>query len=238
MIYQFQRRNTLHCVGVKLDGNGKKIGQQYDLDTTQIGFAANNKIYTSIYSEDKKRIMIFKINNRNQKNFFFTTLLYNEQMELLGRNRLSIAMEERNDFFTDFLLTNEGDLVFGKFRRNANSDLISKVMMVLKTPEALEFSVKDVATRNLILDEIKLKVDNSNKRVLFSALYYKQRRGNIEGLYSLRWDKERNEKLNDSLTVLMKSFAHLPKVRKQIEEWLLMIILSKTSSPEKTAVIL
>jgi len=211
MIYQYQRRNILYCVGVKLDGNARKIGQPYDLDTTQIGFAANNKIYTSIFSEDKKRIMIFKINNRNQKNFFFSTFLYNDRMELSGRNRLNIAMEERNDFFTDFLLTNEGDLVFGKFRRTPNSDLISKVMMVIKKPEALEFSVKDVDTRNLILDELKLKVDNSNKRILLNALYYKQRRGNIEGLYSLRWDKETNAKLNDSLTVFNDDLRSLAK---------------------------
>jgi hypothetical protein len=211
MVYQFQRRNTLYCVGVKLDGNGKMIGKPYDLDTTQIGFSASNKIYTTIHSEDKKRIMIFKINNRNQKSFFFTTLLYNDQMELQGRNRLSIAMEERNDFFTDFLLTNEGDLVFGKFRRTQNSDLISKIMMVKKAPEDIEFSTRDVDTRSLILDEIKLKVDNSNKRILLSALYYKQRRGNIEGLYSLRWDKERNEKLNDSLTVFNDELRSLAK---------------------------
>src|SRR4028118_1820348 len=38
MIYQYQRRNILYCVGVKLDGNARRIGQPYDLDTTQIGF--------------------------------------------------------------------------------------------------------------------------------------------------------------------------------------------------------
>ncbi|MEJ7768037.1 MAG: hypothetical protein WKF89_09510 [Chitinophagaceae bacterium] len=211
MIYQYQKRSTLYCVGVKMDGGGKMMGQALDLDTTQIGFAANNKIYTTIFSEDKKKVMIFKINNRNQKNFFFTTLLFNDQLDLLGRNRLNIAMEERNDYFTDFLLSNEGDLVFGKFRRSGNTDLISKVMMVIKTPEAIEFAVKDVLTGDLILDELKLKVDNSNKRILLNALYYKQRRGNIEGLYSLRWDKDRNVKLNDSLIVFNDELRSMAK---------------------------
>ncbi len=211
MIYQYQKRNTLYCVGEKYDGNGKIIGQPVNLDTTHIGFAASNKVYTTINSEDKKKIMIFKINNRNQKMFYFTTLLFNDQLELLGRNRLGIPMEERNDYFTDFLLSNEGDLIFGKFRRSPNSDLISKVMMVIKTPEAIEFSVKEVETRKLILDELKLKVDNSNKRILLNALYYRQRRGNIEGLYSLRWDKEKNEKINDSLVVFNEDLRALGK---------------------------
>ncbi len=49
--------------------------------------------------------MVFKINSRNPKNFIFTTMLYNSNMELLGKNRMDMPMEERNDFFTDFLLT-------------------------------------------------------------------------------------------------------------------------------------
>jgi hypothetical protein len=122
-----------------------------------------------------------------------------------------MSMEERNDYFTDFLLTNEGDLVFGKFRRNPNNDLISKVMMVIKTPEAIEFAVNDVDTRGLILDELKLKIDNSNKRILLNALYYRQRRGNIEGLYSLLWDKNQNRKLSDSLTVFNDELRSIAK---------------------------
>ena len=200
MIYQYQRRNTLYCVGVKLDGNGQMMGKPIDLDTTQIGFAASNKIYTTIFSEDKKRIMIFKINNRNQKSFFYTNLLFNDQLELLARNRMNMAMEERNDYFTDFLLTNEGDMVFGVFRRSSSNDQITKVMMVTKTPDALDFTVKDIEIGTLILDELKLKVDNSNKRILLNALFYKQRRGNIEGLYSLSWDKVANVKLKENLT--------------------------------------
>ncbi|MEP7259331.1 MAG: hypothetical protein ABI687_13105, partial [Flavitalea sp.] len=40
-----------------------------------------------------------------------------------------------------------------------------------------------------VLDEIKVKVDNTNRRYLFSSLYYKQKRGNVEGIYTVTWDK-------------------------------------------------
>ncbi|MEO6916406.1 MAG: hypothetical protein ABI151_12820 [Chitinophagaceae bacterium] len=211
MVYQYQKRSVVYCMGVKLDGNGKQVGNPIELDTTHIGFAANNKVYTTIFSDDKKKIMIFKINNRNQRNFLFTTFLFSSQMELLGKNRLPLAMEERNDFFTDFLLSNEGDFIFGKFKRVSNSDLISNLMMVLKAPDAIDFSVKEVDTRKLILDELKVKVDNSNKRILVSALYYRQRRGNIEGLYSLLWDKTNNVKLSDSVTVFSDDLRSIAK---------------------------
>ena len=69
MIYQYQRRSIIHCNAVKIDGNGKKLGDIIHLDTTQLGFAANNKIYTVLSSEDKNKIIVFKINSKNRRNY-------------------------------------------------------------------------------------------------------------------------------------------------------------------------
>ncbi|GAC1587257.1 MAG: hypothetical protein NVS3B8_01320 [Chitinophagaceae bacterium] len=197
MIYEFQRRGVVHCMAAKLDGNVKNITDPIELDTTQVGFASNNKIYTTINSDDKQNIMVFKINSRNRDNFVFTTLLYNKDLLLQHKNRMGIAMEERNDFFTDFLLTNDGELVFGKFLRQNNNDYITKLAMVIKYPDSPELSVTNVDLGGKILDEIKIKADNTNKRILLNAFYYKQKRGNIEGLYSLLWDKVNNKKIRE-----------------------------------------
>ncbi len=51
----------------------------------------------------------------------------------------------------------------------------------------------------MILDELKLKVDNFNKRYLLSAFYYKQRKGNIEGLFTVIWDKSSDSKFKESI---------------------------------------
>ena len=76
MIYEYQKRSIVHCSAVKIDGKGKKIGEVMELDTTHIGFAANNKLYTVLSSEDKSRIIVFKINSRNKSNFVITKLLF------------------------------------------------------------------------------------------------------------------------------------------------------------------
>jgi hypothetical protein len=131
----------------------------------------------------------------------FTTLLFNNNLELLGKHRLPINMEERNDFFTDFLLTNEGELVFGKFVRQNFNEYITKLSMVVKYPDSTSFSVRDIDIGGKILDEIKIKADNTNKRILLNAFYYKQKRGNIEGLYSLVWDKQQNQKLREITSI-------------------------------------
>ena len=86
MIYQFQQKSILYCMAIRIDSSGKFQTKPIELDTTRIGWAANNKIYNTIYSDDKKQIMVFKINSRNQKNFVFTTMLFDETLLRKVRN--------------------------------------------------------------------------------------------------------------------------------------------------------
>jgi hypothetical protein len=189
MIYQYQRKNLVYCMAVKVDGKGKRISEPIEIDTTRIGWSANNKIYSTIYSDDKKKILIFKINNRNQSNFRITTLLFDNQLSLQQKVTMDMPMEERNEYFSDFLIDNEGELFFAKFIRRGN-DQISDISMVSKKPSDTAFVMVPVFTNERILDEIKLKIDNNNRWVLFNAFYYRQRRGNIEGLYTKIWEKD------------------------------------------------
>ena len=211
MIYEYQKKNILHCAAVKIDGQGKNLSEPTDLDTTQIGFAASNKIYTVISSDDKQKIMLFKINSKNPRNFLFTTFLYNQQLELIDRHRLNLAMEERNESFTDFLLDNEGTLVVAKFLRSNSPDYVSKVSLVTKDPAADNFLIKDIGNGDRLLDEIKLKIDNNNKTYILSGFYYKQKRGNIEGLYSLVWDKATQSKIQESQIVFSDELRAVAK---------------------------
>ncbi len=201
LIYEYQKKSIVHCTAVKLDGLAQKIGEPIELDTTQIGFAANNKIYTTVVSEDKQRVMIFKINSKNPRSFLFTSFLFDSSLQLLDRHRIYLPMEERNELFTDFLLDNDGQLIFGKYQRSGSNDYISRVALISKSPVADSFSVNDIGTGERILDEIKMKVDNMNRRYILSGFYYKQRRGNIEGLYTVVWDKATNMKMSEKTVV-------------------------------------
>jgi len=211
MIFEHQHKSIVHCTAVKLDGMAQKIGEPVELDTTQIGFAANNKIYTTVISDNKQRIMIFKINSKNPKSFLFTSFLYDSQLGLIDRHRISLPMEERNELFTDFLLDNEGQLVFGKFLRSGSNDFISRVSVVTKGPLSDSFSVKDIGSADRILDEIKIKVDNNNKRYIFTGFYYKQKKGNIEGLYTVVWDKATDSRSKENLFIFNEELRALAK---------------------------
>src|SRR5438105_13580031 len=78
--YQYQRRNIVYCSVAKLNVDGKLIGSPKELDTTAINFFANNKLYTVIYSDDKQKIMIFKVNSKNQEINILTTSLFDADL--------------------------------------------------------------------------------------------------------------------------------------------------------------
>ena len=140
MIYQYQKKSIIYCIAVKIDGNGKKMGDVMQLDTTHIGFAANNKIYTVLSSEDKSKIIVFKINSKNKRNYMITTLLMDDQLALLKKSRMAMPMEDRDDdFLNEFQLDNEGDLVFTKFNR-VNSENIGEAAFVIKYAQADSFA--------------------------------------------------------------------------------------------------
>ncbi len=188
MIYQYQRKNVVYCNAAKLDGMGKKTGDIMELDTTHIGFTTNNKIYSAINSDDKSKIMLFKINSRNRSRFLVTTLLFNESLTLQKRSRLVMQMNERDDYLDEFSLDNDGDLVFTKLTRNSN-DNVTKTFLIWKPALSDSFSFTDLGLEKIYLDDLQVKVDNANKRYFLSSFYYKERRGNIEGLYFYVWDK-------------------------------------------------
>ncbi|MGN6291656.1 MAG: hypothetical protein ACTHMV_02850 [Chitinophagaceae bacterium] len=189
MIYQYRRKNIIHCVAAKIDGKGQKMGELIELDTTQVGGGSDSKIYTVLSSEDKSKIIVFKINKKNKRLFMITTLLMDDKLNLLKKSRLSMPMEDRDDdYLSEFQLDNDGDLIFSKFNR-VNNENIGNAAFVVKYAQADSFMVKELNVNKFFLDEIRIKPDNFNKRYFLTSFFFKQKRGNTEGYYFYVWDK-------------------------------------------------
>lgn len=188
MIYEYQKKNVVHCNAVKIDGMGKKISDIIELDTSHIGFAGNNKIYSTVISEDKSHLMVFKVNSRNKLRYVLTTLLLDKELALQKRNTMVIPMEERNDYVGEFNVDNEGDFVFAKFARN-NNDNVTKTQLLWKPALSDSIKIINPGLDKIYLDELFIKVDNANKRYFLTSFYYKQKRGNIDGFYFYVFDK-------------------------------------------------
>jgi hypothetical protein len=198
MIYQYQRKDIVYCMGLKIDGNGNEMQSAIVLDTTQISYNASTKIYSVIKSEDKQKIVLFKINSRNEKMHYVTTVLTDKYLDLIHRTKLPVSMPDKNSFLTEFQVDNDGDLAFFKAVGSSQNDNISKLTFFIKRSLSDSVSQHDLNLRSLNLDDIRMKIDNYNKHYLVGSFYSKQRRGNVDGLYLSVWDKEADRELTSS----------------------------------------
>ena len=198
MIYQHQKRNIVTYSMVKINPDGKLMTDPIDLDTSHIGGNSDSKVYSMVTSDDKKKIVIFKIKRVNDKSFQITSLLYNNQMEVIKKTSFDLSNVDRDGVFTDFLVDNDGDFVFGRADRSGSREYINKLDLYYKEANSDAITKIPLVLKDKTLDEVKLKIDNYNKRLILTSLFYKQRKGNIEGLYSIVWDKKSQSILSET----------------------------------------
>lgn len=210
LIYQYQKRSTVYCMAVKINDDGKLLSDPIQLDTTHINFFANNKIYSTINSEDKSKIMIYKIQKKN--GFFnFTTLLFNDSLQLIHESGIPTNFDDRKDLFSDFYVDNEGNFVFTKGNKSSTKDFIETLDLVTKKPVEDSFIINTFNLSGNYLDAIKLKIDNVNKHYIVNSLYYEKKRGNVAGVYTAVWDVDQKHTITDVFQNLGDSVRAIAK---------------------------
>ena len=190
MVYQFRYKNIVYCMAARLDGKGKLLSDAVVLDSTQVSNGSTaNKIYSAVHSENKQKIMMFKINTKDGNENVVTTVLTDNVLNIIHKSVVTIQMPEKNDFLTEFQVDNQGDAAFLRAWGTGQNDNISQVILLSKS--ALSDAVKstDLKLPDIYLDDIRLKVDNENNHYLVTSFYSYKKRGNIDGLYLSLWDK-------------------------------------------------
>lgn len=216
MIYQYQKKNILHCMAVKMDANAQKLADPIEIDTTQIPFLADNKIYTTIHSEDRQRIMVFKMPKKNDK-YTLVTMLFNSDMKLQReKSRQELDFDDRQDNYSNFSIDNEGTLVFTKDSRSGMRDNSNSASLFIKDPQRDTFATHSIGLDKHYIDEVKLKVDNLNKRYIINSFYYKKSRGSIEGMFTYIWSKQADSAAAQSFTVFSDSLRDVAKTNGQL----------------------
>jgi hypothetical protein len=215
IIYQYQKKNILHCMAVKMDAEAKKMAEPVELDTTQIPILADNKIYTTVFSENRQKIMIFKMPKRND-HYMIATSLFDSNLQLLGKSRNAIDLDERHDTYDNFAVDNDGNFVFTKDAKTGNRDNSSLLDLYIKEPGHDTFAINSIDLDKNYLDEVKLKIDNLNKRYIINSFFYKKSRGSIEGLFTCVWDKAAAGPVSNSFLIFGDSLRDAAKSSGQL----------------------
>ena len=210
VVYQYQQRNIIYCKAFKLNGEGKLLSDPIEIDTSSINFFADNKIYSTIKSEDKSKIMIYKIQKKSSV-FNFTTLLFDNDMKLIHKSKIESDFDYRKNVFSDFFITNSGDFVFTRGNRSNSRDYIQELSLITKAVNEDSFAQKQLNLHDRYLDEIKLKVDNINKHYIINSFYYTNKRGNAEGLYTAVINETNNDLISENFAELGESLREVAK---------------------------
>lgn len=190
VIYQYQKKNVIYCMGVMIDGSGKKIGEPLELDTTELSIFSDNKIYSTIISDDKQKLMVFKMKNKQRDDFTIQTVLLSHNLMPLRKSSFNYHLENSREAIADFYLDNEGNFLFSHVTRPASRDYINEAKLVVLPVYADSIRSFKLTLDKVLLDELRIKVDNLNGRYILTSLYSKTKRGNIDGLFTAIINKD------------------------------------------------
>ncbi|RYD77317.1 MAG: hypothetical protein EOP53_13185 [Sphingobacteriales bacterium] len=190
MVYQHQRNAVLYCNAVKINATGEQVGDIITLDTLRIGVRSPNGVYSTVYSEDKKRILVYKMLERDNK-LHLVTKLYDADLTLLDSTRALFPYNDRKEVYSPFQVANDGTIYYVREIKSGSRENISQLELITVKPGSNKFEALPINLQNKYIDEVNIKIDNLNNNFIINSLFYPEKRSStISGLFSVVVDKE------------------------------------------------
>ncbi len=185
--YQFQNNKTVYAALATLNADGQLQGDPIVLDTAQnIRPGSRAKIFNLIESDDHQKILLFSVNTSNPASIKIKTSSYNTNFEEIADAAISINSANKKSLLSDFALDNKGNLYC--LRNTTQNNAAPAVSLIYLSEGGKEVVETPVLNTQFLLDDIRLKIDNNQNRVVLNSFYAISKKGNIEGLFTYIWD--------------------------------------------------
>ena len=185
--YQFQAATTVYAMVAELDEKGQLVGTPVIVDTAEkIRPGSNTKVFNLIESQDRSKLLLFSVNTTNAASVKVKTMALSTPFALLNEAKISINSQNKKSQLSDFALDNKGNLFCLRNAEQPNAaPVVSLLYMAADGSEVIE---TPIVNNSLVLDDIRLKIDNANGTVIVNSFYATEKKGNIEGMYTFIWD--------------------------------------------------
>lgn len=202
MIYQYKKSGVVYCDAVTMNAKGEPVSKVSTLDTTRVGMQSGNEIYNTAYSEDKTKILLYKLHERNNNDkLHVVTKIYDGSLNLLDSTRSLIPYNDRREVYGPFQITNTGTIVFTKEIKSGNRDNIGELELITNKFKSNEFRSTAINLDKKFIDGVKLKIDNLNDHYIINSFYYPQKRAsNIEGILAMLVDSKTDSVKTNTIT--------------------------------------
>ena len=183
VLFQHQKNKTVYCNAAKVDIHGKLLQPITVLNFTNIGFFANQKIFKTVYSEDKQQILVFKKNVKNDI-ISLEAKSYNINFSLIDSVFQQYSFNVRKENFTDCSIDNLGSFYFIKETTAFNGDNIKSLELYQHRFNQIGFVNLSLNLNGFYVTGSCIKVDNINKKIVLNAFYLEEKQDIAEGLFS------------------------------------------------------
>ena len=185
--YQFQAATTVYAMVAELDEKAQIVGAPIVVDTAEkIRPGAGTKIFNLVESQDRSKLLLFSVNTTNPASIKIKTMALSTPFALLNEATISINAQSKKSHLSDFAIDNKGNLFcFRNVEQPQAAPVVSLLYMAADGSEVIE---TPIVNNSLLLDDIRLKINNANSTVLVNSFYASEKKGSIEGMYTFVWD--------------------------------------------------
>ena len=185
--YQFQEATTVYAMVAEIDEKGQLVGTPTIIDTAEkIRPGSGAKVFNLIESEDRSKLLYFSVNTTNPASIKIKTMALSTPFGKLNESGISINAQNKKSSLSDFALDNKGNLFCLRNVEQPNAaPVVSLLYMAADGSEVVE---TPIVNNSLVLDDIRLKINNTNGTVIVNSFYATEKKGHIEGMYTFIWD--------------------------------------------------
>ncbi len=185
--YQFQGKTTVYAAAAVLNTEGQLVGEPKIVDTAEnIRPGTHAKVFNLLQSDDHNKMAIFSVNTTHANSIKVKVVALNNHFEMVNEAVINVNAQNKKSNLSDFALDNKGNLFCLRNMTVANA--APAVSLLYLAADGAEVIESPILNNTLLLDDIRLKVDNVNGHVVLNSFYATSKKGNVEGLYSYVFD--------------------------------------------------
>ena len=190
MIWQYEKGNTTFCKAARMTGDGKLIGEPMELDTTHTGLFSTKTSYDIARSEDKKKILVYKIQAKADE-YDLVMKVYDQNLSLLDSSKKMLSYNDNRESFGDLQIDNEGNIIFSKVKQNSRPEYLNTVdFNLIKPKNDTLFTLNIPLDKKQLLHDPFIKIDNYNRRYIMNSFSYQKGGDHIDGIFTAVINRE------------------------------------------------
>lgn len=222
-VYQYTRKRDIYCEAVLLDSQAHPIEKPVQIDKTIHPFrVVGDKTYAFIASEDKSKLLIFKIiQNEDSSLFQLHTFLFDSALHLLHKGMARLPYASSDQKLEEGILSNKGDFYFLFGPKSYTYDPYYQKLNIYYKPALENKLYTDTIPFEGHLPYVNLLMaaDQDRKILWVNTFNYGPKLHHLNYLCTFQFDFDSLRLLNKTCNLLNDSLRHeLQEKRKNLKQ--------------------